>query len=674
MFCPNCGEKILIDNAKFCLQCGYQIPNLSVNGDIYHEEDNLTENIESSEEVGQADIQTDIALPVPEGTEKDYEVIPLISDAGEDVIYKVPLFDRERRLHYQAYIHQAEYVLPLARYEIKFRKDCIVYSNLYSYLGGVRVTALSELEQYYQTNVKNMEDWIGKAIPKVIEIVGWMQKKAEKLLIASQIYGYDADTLGRNIDMNCFSERIELVVTRYVGVCEKEEQTKVLRELTRSSSSGRFIGGGFGFSGALGGMMAAGIANAGAGLARGMKSGITAIGDGMRASANKRAVFQNPENYAVLKDMIEYETDCLLNICRRIMNKETGHYHSVYDDWDKSKMLVTHAEEYSQNEDEFWKDIIRAIESCPYNRKVYETVYTRYYKDMVLISQLREIYKLFLLDNHDKKIEALYENEMQQALQMPEGTSIEVEQKIKCVKDKALEFQLDKTDELARLEIVLSDLLKKESEKKKYLQLLEKNKEVAEHVEYAMQKRDLKTIFRMMEENSMIAEERYISYYIKKIKDEENMKLYNSIAANAVKHRAYLCIVGVCSYHGWGTEENMEIANHCIVKSSEMNCSYAKAFIGMIYMKGLPEIVDKTQAKRYIEELTAVASPMMLFYYGKALSSGAQKGGSNFIKNDYEKAVVYLKYAMDCYVAGAKESYDDVINRGEEKVNAEDYI
>lgn len=635
----------------------------------------ITGHVEVTKKTENIKKEESITLPAPKVKETDYEIIPLISNAGDDIyeICDVPLFDKERRKHYEAYICGMEYVMPVFQYEIKFNKDCIVASNIMSYFNGVREKALYDLKKYYKANVKNMDDWLRKALPKVTEVLEWMQEKAEKLLIASQIYTYNAKTLGRKIDRSSFGERIELVFQRYAQVCETEEQTKLMRELTRNTSSGRFVGGGFGFSGALGGIMAAGVANAGVGLARGVKNGVTAIGDEMRANANKRSVFQNPETYAVLEDILENESRCLENICRNIIDRETKHTHSKYEDWNKAKMLVVHAKEYSEDEDEFWKDILQALECCPYYRKAYEAIYTKYYKNIPVISQLREIYKLFLLDDIDEEIDALYEKEMQQVLKMPEGTSGEVEDKIERVKKKALEFELDERDELARLETVLADLRRREEEARKYNELLEQNIEIARTVEQVMKKCDFEEIFKMMEEGSMIAEEQYISYYIKKIRDEQNMKLYNSIASNAGKHRAYLCIVGVCSYRGWGTEQNIEIARYCIEKSLNMSCYYAKAFSAMTYLQGLTEIVDKTQAKEYLEELIKLASPTMLFYYGKALSSGAEKGGSNFIKNDYHKAVMFLEYAMKCHVLGAKESYEAVTSRGAEKVNAESY-
>lgn len=291
---------------------------------------------------------------------------------------------------------------------------------------------------------------------------------------------------------------------------------------------------------------------------------------------------------------------------------------------------------------------------------------------MVLISQLKEIYKLFLLDNLDDKIDALYEDKMQKVLQLPEKTSVEVTLKIKAVREQAAAFGLDKKEELLRLDTVRKDLKEKETKKEEYLKLLHKNIQIAEAVEKAMEKRDFETIFNMIEDGSIIAEERYILYYIRKIQQEENTKLYNSIALNAGKHRAYLCIAGVCSYHGWGTEENMEIASHCILKSAELNCSYSKVFICATYLQGLPKITDNKQAKIYLEEMIALASPAMLYYYGKALSNGANKGGSNFIKNNYKDSVLYLDYAAKCHIPEAKKAFDSVISRGEE-INEETY-
>ena len=672
MFCPNCGTEILVEDSKFCFQCGAHLPDFN----IYDRRDDCEETFEI-EEAGSAEIEVESmgedVRDIPMALEKNYEVIPLIGEMGNDVICPKPLFSQKRILHYRAYIMGTEYILPIGQYEVKFKTDCIVYSNLSSYIFSIASSAVSEFKQYYQNNVKNMEDWVGKAIPKAIVLVDWMQEKAEKLLIASKIYGYNAGALGSGIDMTCFSERMEAVIGRYAEVCENIEQTKLLRQLTNHSSSGRFVGGGFGFSGAMGGIMAAGVANAGAGIVRGVKNGITSIGDEMRNDAKKRAVFQNPENYNLLEEMIVHVSRALHNICWKIIQKETNHVHSVYNNGNKSKMLVTHALEYAQSEEEFWADIILALENCPYDSKVYEAVYTRYYKDILLISQLKEIYKLFLLDNLDDKIDELYDNEMEKVLQLPERTSAEVSLKMKTVKQQANAFGLDKREELQRLDALWSSLKEKEDEKEKYLNLLDKNIQIALAVEEAMEKRDFETIFKMIEAGSTIAEERYILYYITKIKNENHTELYNSIALNAGKHRAYLCIAGVCSYYGWGTEEDMEISIQCILKSAKLNCSYAKVFISAIYMQGLPQIADQQQAKEFLNEMVTLASPTMLYYYGRALSSGAKTGGSNFIKNNYKDAVLYLDYAVKCHIPGAEESLASVMSRGEERVNEETY-
>ncbi len=680
MFCPKCGEKMLVEDAKFCFQCGFDFSALKKEEDTenYDEKRKGSREALIAEEAnileGALEVEEVNATNASEGVSVVEDMIPLIGYAGDDVIYKTPLFDHNRQQHYSAYIKNQKYILYLREYQLSFNQDCIVYSNLRSYMfGGVMETALSNFDDYYKKNVKNMDDWISKAVQKVAEIQEWMQMKAEKFLIASKLYGYDASSLGNLIDLSEFGSRLEAVLQSYADVCENEEQVKLMREMTRSSSSRRFVGGGFGFRGAMGGIMAAGIANAGAGVVGGIKRGVAAIGDEMRANANKRAVFQNPENFKLLQEMLIYEAKCLEKIVFDIIKKETGRYYSVYNDWKQAKTLVVHAAEYTQSEDEFWHDIVQAIEVCPYYQNAYKEIYTRYYKDIELMSQLREVYKLFLLDNVDQKIDALYQEEMGQLFQMPESTSLEVEHKIYCIKEKAEEFRLNEKDELQRLDDVLIDLRKKEAEEEKYLKLLEKNVLEATSIEDLMQEKDFMTIFNMIETGSMIAEERYISYYVDKIRDEENMKLYNSIAANANKHRAYYCIIGICSYYGWGTEKNIEIARHCILKAAELGCTHAKAFIGMIYLQELTELTDKKQAKTYIDELIVLASPTMLYYLGKAFSFGKAKGGSDFMKNNYDSAVLYLEYAQKCHMKEAKENLDNVRERGKEKVNEETY-
>mgnify|MGYP002508250639 CR=1 FL=1 len=62
---------------------------------------------------------------------------------------------------------------------------------------------------------------------------------------------------------------------------------------------------------------------------------------------------------------------------------------------------------------------------------------------------------------------------------------------------------------------------------------------------------------------------------------------------------------GVCSYYGWGTEEDMEISIQCILKSAKLNCSYAKVFISAIYMQGLPQIADQQQAKEFLNTVSS---------------------------------------------------------------------
>lgn len=670
MFCPNCGKEIIVENAKFCFQCGYcladltdyencseQLENSDTDEDDVIEE--LSQNLES-EEIENEEIENEMLPTTVSEESNEFALIPLIDNEGDDVQFETFLFDKERIAHYQTYISGMDYVLPLGNYSVRFNRDCIVYANIVSYMEGVRDTALSVFQEYYKNNVRNMDEWISKACPKSTELMKWMRKKAENLLIASKIYDYSADSLSKNIDRSRFDARLSSIYKRYMEVCENAEEVKMMREMAKDSSSGGFIGGGFGFSGAMGGIMAAGIANAGVGVARGVKNGITALGDSLKANANKRAVFKNPENYAVLEDMIYYEAACLRTLCRKIIDRETGHVHSIYQDDERAEMLVTHAIEYAQDTNEFWQDITQAIEACPYCIEAYEAIYCKYYKNLTLMEQLKEIYKLFLLDDIDDDIDDLYEKEIQEVLQMPENTSTEVKEKLDCLQEKINVYKKDRKEEETRLRDLLITLQKKEEEQKRYTALLESYLPEASKVEQTIQEKDYRTLFEMIENGSFIAEERYISYYVQKIKEDDNVQLYNSIASNAGKHRAYLCIAGVCNYYGWGAYKDIDIAKSCILKSAEANCSYAQAFICRTYLEGKGQIANEEKAKKYLSRLKDLASPTFLLYYGSALSSTQKAVREKCSEDDYENMVMYLDYAEKCCISGAKQILEKI--------------
>lgn len=669
MFCPNCGKEITVENAKFCFQCGYCLETLIENEkdsdslEVWEiEQDDIGE--ESSQDYEDEEIENEMLPVIVSGENSEFTLIPLIDNIGADIPVSIRLkkhlFTKERIAHYEAYINGMDYVLPLGMHSVRFNRDCIVYANIASYMECVRETALSEFQEYYKNNVRNMDEWFSKACTKAAELMDWMQKKAEKLLIASKIYSYSASILGGNIDMSCYEERLSSIYERYMAVCENEEAVKMMREMAKSNSSGGFIGGGFGFSGAMGGIMAAGIANAGAGLVRGVKGGITALGDSMRANANKREVFRNPENYAVLEDMLRYGAACLQVQCKKIIDRETGHIHSIYQDDERAEMLVTHAKEYAQNTNEFWQDITQAIEACPYCMEAYEAIYCKYYKNLTLMAQLKEIYKLFLLDNIDDDIDALYETEMQEVLQMPENTSAEVKEKLDCLQEKIIAYKRDRKEEVTRLRNLLKTLQKKEGEHKRYTALLDSYLPEASKVEQVIQDKDFRTLFEMIGNGSFIAEERYISYYVRKIKEEDNTQLYNSIASNAGKHRAYLCIAGICNYYGWGAYKDIGIAKSCIIKSAEAKCSYAQAFICKTYLEGNGQITDEDNAIKYLKRLKDLASPTFLLYYGEALGSTKKAVRERCSEDDYENMVMYLEYAEQCCISGAKQILEKI--------------
>ena len=83
----------------------------------------------------------------------------------------------------------------------------------------------------------------------------------------------------------------------------------------------------------------------------------------------------------------------------------------------------------------------------------------------------------------------------------------------------------------------------------------------------------------MITEGSMVAEERYIQYYVQRIKNEDNKRLFDAIAGQCGTNRIYDCIIGICCLNGYGTLQDSDLAGELLINAAEEGCSYAWGYI-----------------------------------------------------------------------------------------------
>lgn len=103
----------------------------------------------------------------------------------------------------------------------------------------------------------------------------------------------------------------------------------------------------------------------------------------------------------------------------------------------------------------------------------------------------------------------------------------------------------------------------------------------------------------MSASGDIVAEERYIQYYVMKIKNGNNKKLFDAIASQCGNNRAYDCIVGICCFEGYGTIKNYDIAKELLLRAKDLGCTYAKGYMARLVIMGMSDVWIKDRARLF---------------------------------------------------------------------------
>lgn len=174
-------------------------------------------------------------------------------------------------------------------------------------------------------------------------------------------------------------------------------------------------------------------------------------------------------------------------------------------------------------------------------------------------------------------------------------------------------------------------------------------------------------------DGDIVAEERYIQYYVGKIQDADNRQLFDAIASQCGRNRDYDCIIGICCNEGHGTIQDDDAARELLGKSAGQGCTYAAGYIGHFLANGKKVFLDESKAKKYYQSALENLSPYSCMWEGKHLCQGTAQGGANNIPNDYDKALFYLEFAYKCGIEGAGEAYNYLLKHSAEEINAKKY-
>ena len=248
MFCYNCGAKI-VDYARFCQSCGAKQPNAE------EVERNLEETIQIDDSFSEEN--TSMSSSLAEDIDDDETPVGKIFSIGS----------------YELVISPAEYQYIVIR--------CPFLT--------ITLRDLEDFSAFRRENVNSFDDIFEKSLPK---IVGYLDEDitffVDHLLVGTlKITDIDAAGLKDQILQRVsFEELFEDLISSAQEIQDYTEQLGY-----ESNAPGPWVGGGFGFSGAIKGAVMAGAMNIGTSALFGLGKIITGNTDEQKISRLKKKHF-----------------------------------------------------------------------------------------------------------------------------------------------------------------------------------------------------------------------------------------------------------------------------------------------------------------------------------------------------------------------------------------------
>lgn len=213
-----------------------------------------------------------------------------------------------------------------------------------------------------------------------VGIVADLLDDAFGVIAANEIYTIDKDSLGLRFLSNCFNkldEVVDLLVTDLNLIdFDKESAAEYRRE--RKASRDKWVGGGFGLSGALKGAATAGALNAASGIGHSVFNAAGNIASSVGAGIQKGKLYSEYEEFFFLaaNDSIK----CIKQEMREILKTEKNIHFSFQSEEDQEKGNAIHQNFVDGNIslDKGPKVLSTALSLNYYNQRIYETIWLNY--------------------------------------------------------------------------------------------------------------------------------------------------------------------------------------------------------------------------------------------------------------------------------------------------------
>ena len=659
MLCPNCGNDTP-DQGKFCINCGADL-GLLAGRDEMQDEDGVDKNsiIDNSKLI------------------KTCSYIEINNNMLE-----ISLLDREAVDHFKKnYFHNGTFNFPLGRYTVSYNEDVITNINTVAYFTYVREDTVWRCEENYKKEVRDWESFFNSITRIYQDCIDRIASLTLDLMVASGIMSYTEDFIEEGLLLgsnSAFAQAMQSCAVQYDNIMSEYAAAEDRREMDRMiSSSSKYVGGGFGLRGILGGMAAAGMANAGSSLANGIKNGMSKSSNRSKMRNELNKVAKDP---SVLECMLADIRECTRNavlIYREACEREIHFRFEGYSD-EKMSILGDNTISYIENREKILENLSKVLAAFPKKKGVLDFLAECFYNNKEISIQLLKLSEFLLYkEEMASYLTKLKEDDLRDIYNLPEDTIADISEKLNQLVEKGRLLSYDVSEHTKRLEELLDKKKKEEEARKKHQDAIERTMkkclESAEKADTALKNNDMETLGVLSAAGDMVAEERYIQYYISKIRDADDNHLFDAIADQCGSNRANDCIIGICCYNGYGSMKDTETAKKLLLNSAELGCTYAMGYMSHLLNAGKAGFLGEDTVKKYHDIALEKMSPYACMWEGKLFCQGTAEGGSNKIPNDFEKALNYIEFAHKCGIAEAGNVFNYLMVHSAEEINAKKY-
>lgn len=285
------------------------------------------------------------------------------------------------------------------------------YAEQYRLYLEIADKIIEQFEEIYN-NYGSADTMINKVIEDCGTLLRYQSDIYIKSVVDSGCYDINVEIFLENYLLKIrpyfyVHETYEVIFDQYNEIGKNKQEIEAYREL-RKQSRGKFVGGGFGISGAVKGAVGAGALNMVTGLGHSAVNVVGNIGTGIAASRQKRKLYENDKTKNALcvslrRDMFNIFLANLLMLEERFGMVFDG---GTTEDRKKSAAIIENIWKQELSDEEEIRIIENLFQLDPYNADLYEYILCVFGdKD----SQLEEVASFFGVDIDALKYDVLEE-------------------------------------------------------------------------------------------------------------------------------------------------------------------------------------------------------------------------------------------------------------------------